>query len=375
MSTGYRVILVLGLASLLGDFVYEGGRAILPDYMRQLGMNALLVGASLGLAEFAGWAARPLGGFIADKTGRYALVVRLGYGGLIVIPLMAFAQTWLPLVGLAFAERVFRGVRSPSRDAMLARLKGEVGLGTAFGIHEFMDQAGATAGPLLAIAILAIHNSTPAVYLYMAIPYTLLLISLLFIPEYSEPPRLFKQMRPSKRIFLYSAAAGLNSAGLLPLPLVLYMISVEMGEGSLYIPAAYAVAMVVDAVAGLMLGRAFDKWGGKVIATAVLISIFPALFINAPLVLLMLCSLLIGVVIGAQESVFRAMVAHLAGREGLGGSYALYGLAVGMGSAAAGVAYGYMIEADVPLLLTILYAVTVQATALTLLAHIMRQKQ
>ncbi|MEM4303433.1 MAG: MFS transporter, partial [Candidatus Caldarchaeum sp.] len=197
-SSGYRVILILGVVSLLGDFIYEGGRSIIPDYMRQLGMDALLVGASLGLAEFAGWAARPLGGLMADKTGKYASVIRAGYGGLLVIPLMAFAPSWWFVVVLAFAERVFRGMRIPARDALLARLKGKVGLGTAFGLHEFMDQVGATAGPLLAVAILALYNSTSTVFLYMFIPYLLLLISLIFIPRYSEPPRRLKQIKPSK---------------------------------------------------------------------------------------------------------------------------------------------------------------------------------
>ncbi|MEM4303432.1 MAG: hypothetical protein QXQ70_06005, partial [Candidatus Caldarchaeum sp.] len=174
---------------------------------------------------------------------------------------------------------------------------------------------------------------------------------------------------------MYSAAAGLNSAGLLPLPLLLYMVSVEAGHGSWLVPAAYAVAMVVDAVAGLALGRAFDKWGGAVVALAVVISVFPAVFVNAPLTLLMFCSPLLGVVIGSQESVFRAMVAHLAGKEGLGSSYALYGLALGVGSAVAGVAYGYMIEAGMALYLIILYAVTVEAAALTLISYILRQEQ
>ncbi|MEM2237763.1 MAG: MFS transporter [Candidatus Caldarchaeum sp.] len=374
-SSGYRVILILGVVSLLGDFIYEGGRSIIPDYMRQLGMDALLVGASLGLAEFAGWAARPLGGLMADKTGKYASVIRAGYGGLFVIPLMAFAPGWWFVVALAFAERVFRGVRIPARDALLARLRGKIGLGTAFGLHEFMDQVGATAGPLLAVAILALYNSTSTVFLYMFIPYLLLLVSLIFIPGYSEPPLRLKQIKPSKKILIYSGAAGLNSAGLLPLPLLLYMVSVEAGYGSWLVPAAYAVAMVVDAVAGLALGRAFDKWGGAVVALAVILSVSPAVFVNAPLTLLMFCSLLLGVVIGAQESVFRAMVAHLAGKEGLGSSYALYGLALGVGSAVAGVAYGYMIEAGIALHLIILYAVTVEAAALTLISYILKQEQ
>ncbi|MEM4314829.1 MAG: MFS transporter [Nitrososphaerota archaeon] len=362
------------MVSLLGDFVYEGGRSILPDYMRQLGMDAFLIGASLGVAEFAGWAARPLGGIIADKTGKHSLVVRLGYGGLLIIPIMAFALDWWTVVALAFMERVFRGLRIPSRDTLLARLKGQVGLGTAFGIHELMDQVGATAGPLLAIVVLTIYGSTATVFISMAIPYLALLLTLMMIPELREPPRAFKQIKPSKRILLYSAAAGLNSAGLLPIPLVLYMVSIAAGHGSWLVPAAYAIAMIVDAFTALVWGRAFDRWGGAVVALPLVVSVFPALLVNAPLPLLMFCSLLIGVIVGAQESILRAMVAHLAGKEGLGSSYALYGLAVGIGWATSGFAYGYMIEANIGQAVVISYAVVFQAAALILLSRILKQQ-
>jgi hypothetical protein len=51
---GYRLVLLLGIISMLGDFVYEGGRSVLPDYMRQLGLDAVAVGSALGFAEFMG---------------------------------------------------------------------------------------------------------------------------------------------------------------------------------------------------------------------------------------------------------------------------------------------------------------------------------
>ncbi|MEM4353073.1 MAG: MFS transporter [Candidatus Caldarchaeum sp.] len=355
---------MIGLVSLLGDFVYEGGRAVLPDYMRQLGMNAFIVGASLGLAEFAGWAARPLGGLIADRTGKYSTLVKAGYGGLFVIPLMGFIPVWFMVVLFAFAERVFRGLRVPPRDAMLVRMRGEVGLGTAFGIHELMDQVGATAGPLLAIVVLTLFASTPLVFISLAIPYAILVAALAILPSYSEPAREASKLRPSKPVLLYSAAVALNCAGLLPLPLVLYMVSYTSGSSSWLVPAAYTVAMIVDAAAGLVLGRSFDKYGVKVVVSAFLIAVLPPLFIYSPVSLLMVCALLVGVVVGAQESVFRAVVAQLSEKDGLGNAYAIYGLGIGLGSAAAGLAYGSLIETNTPVSFMLAYAVAVQAVAL-----------
>ncbi|MEM1942566.1 MAG: MFS transporter [Candidatus Caldarchaeum sp.] len=363
-ASGLRAVLLIGLVSLLGDFVYEGGRAVLPDYMRQLGMNAFIVGASLGLAEFAGWAARPLGGLIADRTGKYSTLVKAGYGGLFVIPLMGFIPVWFMVVLFAFAERVFRGLRVPPRDAMLVRMRGEVGLGTAFGIHELMDQVGATAGPLLAIVVLTLFASTPLVFISLAIPYAILVAALAILPSYSEPAREASKLRPSKPVLLYSAAVALNCAGLLPLPLVLYMVSYTSGSSSWLVPAAYTVAMIVDAAAGLVLGRSFDKYGVKVVVSAFLIAVLPPLFIYSPVSLLMVCALLVGVVVGAQESVFRAVVAQLSEKDGLGNAYAIYGLGIGLGSAAAGLAYGSLIETNTPVSFMLAYAVAVQAVAL-----------
>ncbi|MEM4270138.1 MAG: hypothetical protein QW223_08500, partial [Candidatus Caldarchaeum sp.] len=69
-------------------------------------------------------------------------------------------------------------------------------------------------------------------------------------------------------------------------------------------------------------------------------------------------------VVGAQESVFRAVVAQLSEKEGLGNAYAMYGLGIGLGSAAAGFAYGLLIETKTPVLFILAYAVAVQAVAL-----------
>ncbi|MEM2815546.1 MAG: MFS transporter, partial [Nitrososphaerota archaeon] len=280
MSSGLRVVLVLGIVSLFGDFVYEGGRSVLPDYMRQLGMSALLVGSVLGFAELAGWLARPLGGLMADKTGRFSAIIRAGYAGLVVVPLMAFARDWLVLALLVLAERVLRGLRAPARDAMLARMRGSVGLGTAFGLHEFLDQFGATAGPLLAAVVLALYRNTGLALLSLLIPYLLLLIVLLRVPEYSEPPQRLSRAKPTRQVYLFSLVVGLNAAGLLPLPIILYLVSQAAGAGSWLVPAAYTVAMIVDAAVAPALGRAFDRLGPIVLAFSIALSAVPCLLVG-----------------------------------------------------------------------------------------------
>jgi MFS family permease len=359
---------MLGVVSLLGDFVYEGGRSVLPDYMRQLGMSALLVGSVLGFAELAGWLARPLGGLVADRTGRFSAIVRVGYAGVIVVPLMAFARDWLVLALLVFAERMLRGLRVPARDAMLARMRGSVGLGTAFGLHELLDQFGATAGPLLAALVLVLYRDTGLALLSLLIPYLFLLIALLRVPEYSEPPQKLSHAKPTRQVYLFSLVVGLNAAGLLPLPIILYLVSLSVDQGSWLVPLTYTLAMIVDAVAAMVLGRIFDRAGPRVLASILVLAVTPCLFVGGRIDLLLLAAGLVGVVVGAQESVFRAMVARLAVAGGIGGSYAVYGLAIGAGSAAAGFTYGLMVDLGLGLPYLLAYSIAAEALALIIFA-------
>jgi len=361
-------VLLLGLVSMLGDFIYEGGRSVLPDYMRQLGMSAALVGTLLGLSELAGWLARPLGGVIADRTGRYSGVMRLGYGGLVVVPLIGLTSNWLAVSALVFAERVVRGLRIPPRDAMLSRLRREVGLGMAFGIHELLDQVGATAGPLAALLLIALlQQETRQVFLWMLVPYLLLLLVLARVPEHRERVQREAQAEPPRRLLLYSAAAGLNVGGLLPLPVLLFLVSEAAGAGSWLVPAAYMVAMVVDAAVALPLGRAFDRLGPRILHAVVVLSVAPSLLLWRSVESLLLAALLVGVVMGAQESIFRAMVAQLAGGRSLGVSYATYGLFFGAGSALSGLAFGLMADLNLGIPYYASYSAAMQAASLAML--------
>ncbi|MDJ0271009.1 MAG: hypothetical protein NYU39_00255, partial [Aigarchaeota archaeon] len=110
-----------------------------------------------------------------------------------------------------------------------------------------------------------------------------------------------------------------------------------------------------------------DRWGLKVVALVIPLSVLPTVFIYSDMSLLMVSAFLLGVVIGAQESIFRAMVAELAQDNGLGSAYASYGLAFGVGAAVAGAVYGYMIQTSMSISELVLYAVAMQAGSAALL--------
>jgi len=115
-----------------------------------------VIGVIEGLAEAAASLMRTVFGRISDRTGRRRPFVVAGYTlAALSKPLIALAQTW-PLVLVArVSDRFGKGMRTPPRDALLADYTPVAERGRAFGWHRAMDSAGAVAGPLIALALVA----------------------------------------------------------------------------------------------------------------------------------------------------------------------------------------------------------------------------
>jgi len=151
-------VLALGTVSLVTDVSSEMVSAILPLYLVVgLGLGPAVYGLVDGLYTGATALLRLAGGYIADKVQRRKLVAGLGYG------ISAVAKAGLLLAGgspagigaAIVADRAGKGLRTAPRDAMITLSMPEEGLGRAFGVHRAMDSAGAFAGPLVAIGVLA----------------------------------------------------------------------------------------------------------------------------------------------------------------------------------------------------------------------------
>jgi MFS family permease len=151
-------VLALGAVSLVTDVSSEMVTAVLPLY--------LVVGLHLGPAAFglvdgvytgATALLRLVGGYVADRVRRRKLIAGIGYGisAVAKIGLLA-AGTSLPAIGAAIvADRSGKGLRTAPRDALITAASDPAALGRAFGVHRAMDSAGAFAGPLVALGVLA----------------------------------------------------------------------------------------------------------------------------------------------------------------------------------------------------------------------------
>jgi MFS family permease len=151
-------VLALGAVSLITDVSSEMVTAVLPLYLViGLGLGPAAYGLVDGLYTGATALLRLAGGYLADRVQRRKLIAGIGYAMSTAarIALLA-AGSSLPGIGAAvIADRAGKGLRTAPRDALITLSAPESDLGRAFGIHRAMDSAGAFAGPLLALGVLA----------------------------------------------------------------------------------------------------------------------------------------------------------------------------------------------------------------------------
>src|SRR5438094_10400237 len=68
---------------------------------------------------------------------------------MLAVPALALTTQWPAAATLVVAERVGRGIRKPTVDAMPSYGGQSIGAGWVFGLNEAFAQAGATISPLV----------------------------------------------------------------------------------------------------------------------------------------------------------------------------------------------------------------------------------
>jgi len=347
-----RFVLVLGAADFLADATYEGGRSIVGPFLGALGAGAPAIAALAGLGEMVGHLLRLASGHLSDRTARPWPIALGGYAlNLLSLPSLTWVFHWPVGAVLLVTERMGRGIRGPARDLMLAQAAGGLGYGWAFGLHEALDQLGAVAGPLLVALALYLEGGYRQAFAFLFLP-ALACLSLLWwarlrYPHVGAPGQGQEgggEALPP-RFWAYVGASALVAAGYADFPLIAFHLEREAVVGASWVPLLYGLAMGVDALAALALGRLFDRVGLVAVALAAALSapFAPLFFLAQAPPLLALAAAQWGTGIAAQESVMRAAVAALVppGRRGLafGLFHSAYGLSWFAGSALMGLLY------------------------------------
>ncbi|WOX55036.1 MFS transporter [Methanoculleus palmolei] len=369
----YAVIILFGIVSLFGDIIYEGARSVSGPYLHLLGAGALAVGVVAGLGEFLGYALRLVSGYLADTTRHYWAITFIGYGMLAAVPLLALAGSLFLIL-----ERVGKGIRVPVRDAILANATATVGRGWGFAVHEVLDQIGAIIGPLIFTAVFLARGDYRNGFALLTVPFALMLLTLFFARRRMPEPALFEDSRPTHRVntlpgslLPYGVFTALTMAGFAAFPIIAYHFAVTGTVSEAEIPLIYAVAMGVDAVAALAIGRTYDRFGLVTLLSVPLLAIgIPFLAFGTDRALAFVAVVLWGAAMGAQETLLRAAVADYTHISKRGTAYGIfntvYGAAWFVGSAFIGWAYTVAIP------LVVGFLVVMQVGALAAFARVRR---
>jgi MFS family permease len=150
-----RNIYAFGLTSFLNDTASEMAYWVLPAFLASLGAGPAQLGIIEGIAESVSSLAKLFSGYVTDQAARRKPIVVGGYFvANAVKPLLALVSSWWQILGIRFADRFAKGVRGTARDVMVAESVEPSRIGSAYGLIQAMDSAGAIAGPLLALAVL-----------------------------------------------------------------------------------------------------------------------------------------------------------------------------------------------------------------------------
>lgn len=356
-----RFILFLGVISLFADMTYEAARGINGPYLDILGASATVVGVFSGLGELIGYGLRLFSGYISDRSHRYWLMMYLGYGiNLISVPLLAWAGHWQWAVVLILAERAGKAIRNPTRDAMLSYAASATGLGWGFGLHELMDQLGATIGPLLMSFVLwwkagDYHDAYLILFIPTGVALLVLLMAHLTFPHPHELEvkrvNLDARQRFAPGFALYTLAAMCLAAGYADFPLMAYHFKQHQLLADAWIPVLYAMAMLTEGLTSLWLGRLFDRWGITVLIGITFATLlFPALVFLLPMPWILLGVFCWGLGMGAQNSVLKAAVAQLIPQQIRATAFGLFDTLFGIAWFAGSGLMGYLYDRSIALL-------------------------
>jgi len=178
-----RNIYAFGITSFLNDTATEMAYWVLPAFLASLGAGPAQLGLIEGVAESVASLAKLFSGYLADRVPRRKPLVVGGYlVANAVKPVLAVAASWWQILFIRFADRLAKGVRGAPRDVMVAESVDKNRLGSAYGLIQSMDSAGAIAGPLTALVLLARYGAPGVrlVFLAAAVPGVLCVLVAVF---------------------------------------------------------------------------------------------------------------------------------------------------------------------------------------------------
>jgi len=351
-------IWALGFVSMFMDISSELVHSLLPIFMTTvLGTSMLTVGMVEGIAEATAAITKVFSGAISDYLGRRKLLVVLGYAlSAITKPVFPLASGIGWVFAARFADRIGKGIRGAPRDALVADLVQAPQRGTAYGLRQALDSAGAFIGPLLAVVcMLWLANNLKAVLWVAVAPASLavLLVVTVHEPESARQSAgrqsrmtLADMKRLSLRYWLIVAlGAVFTLARFSKAFLILRARDVGLAIG--YVPLIMVVMNVVYATFAYPAGVAADRFSARtllLLGLAVLILADVALALSASPAQAFIGAALWGLHMALTQGLLSKLVAGTAPGQLRGTAFGIFNLISGVSLLLASVVAGTLWE-------------------------------
>jgi MFS family permease len=332
----------IGLASLLADVGHEIPTALLPGLLGAItAAPAAALGLVEGIADALSGITRFIGGALADDPRRRRSIAVGGYTATAILSALIGLATAVWQVALLRAGAwAARGLRVPSRNALLADAVDRAAFGRAYGFERAMDNLGAVIGPVLALVLVSAIGLRAAILLGV-VPGLAAAAAIVYAVRHLEQPkeRHTAPVRLVVRPLLKGAlgrtlaAVALFEAGNMAATLLILratdLLTPARGADA---AATTAIALytgynLVATIGSYPAGRLADRFGarrvlGVGIATFGVAYLAFAL-VGADVLLLGLAFALAGLAIGAVETAQSAAVATMAPEANRGSAFGL----------------------------------------------------
>jgi MFS family permease len=354
-----RGVAGIGAASFLDDVGKEVSTSLLPAFLTStLGAPAAALGVIEGIADGTAGVAKLAGGALADDPARRRTTAMGGYSATAVLnALIGVASAAWQVGVLRTGAWLTRGLRTPSRNALLTDVVQPEFYGRAYGFERAMDNLGAIAGPLLALGLVAAIGIRHAI-LFSFVPGFLaaaaIFIAIKAAPKLERHERapLRLRIRPvlhgelGRLLAAVSAFELGNAAATLLILRATDLLTPGHGHDS-----AVKIALVLYAgynaaatLASVPAGHATDRRGGVVVLGAGIVAFLAAYlgfaFTGSALGPLAVLFVAAGVGIGLAETAQGAAVATLAPQDLRGSAFGALAAIQSFGNLAASAVAG-----------------------------------
>jgi len=347
-----RTVVMLGLVSLFTDISSEMIYPLLPLFLSTvLGAGPAFLGIIEGVAESTAALLKLASGIMSDRVSQRKGLVLAGYAvSAMARPLIAAASSPLFVLGVRFADRIGKGVRTSPRDALVADSVSPALRGRAYGFHRSMDHAGALIGPLLATALLTTFVSDLRTLFWLsAIPGAIAVLLIVFgvrearrepaaLPRSAHPLGALPggQVRVYLAILLVFTLGNSSDAFLL-------LKAGQLGVAPGRIALLWSLFHLVKMLSAMPFGALSDRIGRRGVIVAgwgvyALAYLGFALASTELHIWLLFCGY--GLFYGLTEGVEKALMADLAGPEERGSAFGWYHCAIGIGALPSSVLFG-----------------------------------